>query len=651
MFPVLRLRTGANMDFPTEAEVRAGIETYNRFVADTWSYLQGELDARVAKAGKELAESNDRIKEIERIKLDLESPPQLRFDGALASPGRLKVIFALPGAGSWTLRIRARVVVGWPFSRRGSIIELDIKRLRIKARIDVERQSPIAVELIDSQVEVELGDVQIGASNFLLKLFSGLLSFFLEVIESTIEDLVRKALEDGLPDRRDVETMAKLGLADQAIEVPDETPDLTGLDETAAAVATRIAGAHMPYGTVLNLLVPKDSPDGDPVGIIKVQDSAIWTGFFLAGEVYRYMVTREQGALANISKALDGIDRLIHLTGEDGLLSRLLIPLSATEAVRDLEEEMEYMNHQAWLFTSGDYRCLGHVTRDQYAGAFLGAGLAAVLLDGQGEEADLRDQARQIIIQMASYLDDRHFCPCEATVDPESGNRLTSVVYLTNPQHLLAILRLASHLDPDRFAERYEELYPIWSLQWLFAWAPSLDPHSSYFKFNLSHSMALLLLLPEIADKPGRRERLAQWLPIMRNAIRYHANAYFNLIELIAADEDDADLSRPRAEIEHETRHLVADAFERPPTISKTSADDFPDVVKVEYRGLSGEGRPETIAKMPVAVARRPGADFVWQRSPFLLRVVWSKVPKDPAIGPPRIDQTLPFWMARRLGL
>jgi hypothetical protein len=641
------------MDFPTEAEVRAGIETYNRFVAETWSYLQDELDARVAKAGKGLAESNDRIKQIERIALDLKSPPQLRFDGALDSPGRLKVVFALPGDGSWTVRVRGRVVVGWPFSKRGSIIELHIKRLRIKAQINIERRSATSLRLVDSQVEVELGDVQIGASNFLLKLFSGLLSFFLEAIEGTIEDMARQALADGLPDSRDVEAIEKLGLADRPIEVPDETPDLTELDETAAAVAARIVQAHMPYGTVLNSLVAKGNPDDAPVGYSKLQDSAIWTGFFLAGEVYRYLVTHEQQALDNVRKALDGIGRLIHLTGEDGLLSRLLILLSATEMVRMLEEEMVEMGHQAWLFTSSDgHRCLGHVTRDQYAGVFLGAGLAAVLLDGEGEEeTELRNQARQIVIEMASYLEAHHFCPGEATVDPDTGRRPTSVVYLTNPQHLLAILRLASHLDPDRFAESYEALLPIWSVQWLFAWAPSLDPHSSYFKFNLSHSMALLLLLPEIADKPGYRDRLAQWLPIVRRAIRYHANAYFSLVELIAADGGDTDLSRARAEIEHEARHLITGAFQRPPVVSPTSPDDFPDVEKVEFRGLSGEDRPETIAKMPVDVAQRPGADFVWQRSPFLLRVVWPEFSEDPAIRPPGVDQTLPFWMARRLGL
>jgi hypothetical protein len=641
------------MDFPSEAEVRAGIETYNRFVADTWSYLQEEIDGRVAKAGKELAESNDRIKEIERIKLDLKSPPEIRFEGALASPGRLKVTFALPGDGSWTLRARARVAGRWLFSRRGKIIEVDIKRLRIKAWIDIERQSPIELKLVKSDVEVELGDVQISASNFILKLFTGLISLFLEVIEGTIEDLARQALADGLPDSRDIEAIEKYGIADRPIEVPDSTPDLSGLDQDAAAVAARIVESHMPYGTVLNSLVPKDQPDGNPVGYAKLQDSAIWTGFFLAGEVFRYLVNGNQEALANIGTALDGINNLIQTTGEDGLLSRLRIPLSATKMVRALEDEMEEMDHQAWLFTSSDeHRCLGHVTRDQYAGVFLGAGLAAVLLGGEGEEETrLRDQARQIVLRMASYLDAHHFCPGEATVDPDIGRRPTSVVYLTNPQHFLAILGLASRLDPERFSEKYEELYPIWSLQWLFAWAPSLDPHSSYFKFNLSHSMAWLLLLPEIAGEPGRRARLAQWLPIVRNAIRYHANAYFSLVELIAADGDETELSRPQAEIEHETRHLIAGMFQRPPVISQTSPGDYPGIETVEFRGLSGEGRAETIARQPVDITRRPGADFLWQRSPFLLRVVWPVVPEDPAIRSPGIDQTLPFWMARRLGL
>ncbi len=60
---------------------------------------------------------------------------------------------------------------------------------------------------------------------------------------------------------------------------------------------------------------------------------------------------------------------------------------------------------------------------------------------------------------------------------------------------------------------------------------------------------------------------------------------------------------------------------------------------------------PVPVVNMPVPVVKSPGADSLWQRSPFNLQVVWGTVPTDPAIRPPGIDVTLPYWMARSMGV
>lgn len=138
---------------------------------------------------------------------------------------------------------------------------------------------------------------------------------------------------------------------------------------------------------------------------------------------------------------------------------------------------------------------------------------------------------------MAAYLVERLFCPTEAQADPASGVKLTSTAYLLDPVQILAVLQLARHLDPARFGETFERFFPIWSVQWFFQWLQALDPHDSYFKFNLEHAAAYLLLTLE--DDPERRARLALGFRAVRRIVKNHANPWFNLVELAALEGDD----------------------------------------------------------------------------------------------------------------
>lgn len=631
------------MRFPDRSEVEAGLDAYNRFLAGVWSSKQDEFAARLAKAAQKLVEEEERVREIDKLEIDLASPPRLGFDGALDEPGRLRVLFRLPGSESWSFRIRARIVVGWPFSRRGNLIEVAVKRLQVTAEAELDRSSPVAASFVSSQVQVKLGDVNIDASNFLLKIFSRLLSFFFDVLDRVVERLAREALAGSLPDADAVRAIEALGLAAEPVTFPGPPPDLASLEERARGVSARVADRHMPFGSVLNTLVSRDDPEGEAQGYIQFEDSAIWTGHLLAGELFRHQVTGEAAALESVRRALDGVASLARLTEVSGLLSRVRVPLSEEAVVAALDEERRRAGHEDRLFTSadGEYRSIGHITRDQYAGAFLGTALAAVHLD----DGELREKAREVVLEMASYLVEQHFCPTEATVDPVTGTRLASVTYVANPGQVLAILQAARKLDPERFGAAFEALFPVWSIQWLFAWLQTLDPVGSYYKFNLEHSAAFLLLLLE--DDADRRTQLTHGLRAIRGPLRYHAQAYFNLVEL--ATLGDEELSRPRPEIEEETRQLLGQAFERPLFITKSDLGDDPAVEKVVFRGLSGE-EEERIAARVVDVPRRPGTDFLWQRTPFALEVVWT-VPEDPAMRSPNVDLVLPYWLARKLGL
>ena len=632
------------MQFPSAAESEAGLRAYNAFLAEVWSFKQAEIEASLAAAARELAEGEDKIRAIERLEPRFDAPPELRFEGDIDRPGRLRVVFALPGGEGWGLFLRARLKLPFPFG--SPRLDVHLRKLRVEARLELDRRSPLDITLAGNSVDVIFDDLKLDSSNFLVKIVARLASGILELLESLIERVARKQLEDLLPDPEGLQRLRDLGLGDVPVDFAAPPPDLAALEDPAKAVARRLREEQMPWSTVLNGLVPPDAPDAAPEGFRQFEDSAIWTGHFLAGEVLRHELTGDPEALENITAALDGLEALTRLTDETGQLSRVRVPLGETEIVAALDAERVRAGHQDRLFTSVDerFRAIGHITRDQYTGALLGTGIAATRLP----DGPLRERARGLALEMVDYLVRHKFCPTEAVADPATGRKGTSVTYIAHPTQVLAALQLGRTLDPQRYAERYAAFEPAWAVQWLFQWLPSLDVHDSYFKFNLEHAAAWLLLGLE-TDR-DRRAHLAQGLQVVRHAIRHHANAWFNLVELLTLGDfgDDA-LSRPRREIEAETRHVLAQAFERSPVIEPISLRGDAEIETVVHRKL-GSDRTEEIARRPVDVRRRPGTDFLWQRSPFALDVVWD-LPEDLRIRPPGIDLTLPFWLARRLGL
>jgi hypothetical protein len=382
--------------FPSKDEVQTGVDAYNRFVQRVWDAKQEEIALRArAEAEKRLREEK-RAPRLEWIELNLAAAPRVEFAGNVDRPGPMTVTFRLPGKDSWSVRIKIRMRAGF-FS---STAKLTVDRLRIVATLDLERTSPFEARLLDTKIKVDLGDVKVDASNFLLKVLRVPVNVLLDILRGTIEGMVRDTLADNLPDPKAVRAIEQLGLGTEPVAFPDPAPTLTDFDADARAVSARIAQAHTPWDTVLLTLVPRSDPDAAPAGYLRYEDSAIWTGHFLAAEVFRFEVTRDATALANAARMLDGLASLIRLTGEPGLLSRVQIPLSETEIVARLDADAKSTGDADVLFTSvdGKYRSIGKITRDQYAGAFLGAAVAATWL----EEGELRERARDIVRTMAA---------------------------------------------------------------------------------------------------------------------------------------------------------------------------------------------------------------------------------------------------------
>lgn len=634
-------------DFATQAEVEAGLEAYNRYFAEVWSSKQDEVRARLSNLSRELTRQEKRIQEIEDFTLDLESPPELRFEGATDSVGRMKVLFALPGSGAWKIRIKARMRV-LPWTSEGSLLNIRIQRLRAAAEVEIDRTSPTQASLIHTRVSVKLQDIDLEAPSFLARIFARRLSFLLDLLKDLAEEQIRDVLRDSLPDAQRIRALQNLGLASEVPTYPEEPADLGEFEPQAIKISQRIFDHHLPFGTILSTLVPTNNIDGGAVGYQQFEDSATWTGHFLAAEIYRHKVTQDPQALENIRKALGGMRQLLHLTDDPGQLSRVVVPLEKTDTVQALDAECHARGQEERLFTSvdGKYRSIGHISRDQYMGAFLGIGWVALRV---GDE-ELRAEARVIALEMVEYIISHLFCPTEAVADTDTGIKFTSCNFLLNPVQMLAILQLARRLDAKKYGALYDQLYPMWSVQWVFQWLQSLDPHHSYRKFNLEHAAALLLLALE--DEPKKHTRLALGFRMVRQAVKNHANPYFDLVELETMGNNPDLLTRPREELNAEIQYLVAQSFKRAPLIEEVDLSQDSNLESVEIGGIARDDKKtRTLSRQPVYIMHRPGADFLWRNSPFNLRVAGSDPPENPAIRPPNVDLTLAFWIARKLGL
>ena len=116
--------------FPTDQELTAGAKAYNRFIEELWRSKQGELEARAAKAAKELIEENDRIKDIQELVLRFGDPPVMILERI--DPDHIKIGFKIPARNGWGVSFKARVRKSLPFSGDWHTVGVEIKGLRAR---------------------------------------------------------------------------------------------------------------------------------------------------------------------------------------------------------------------------------------------------------------------------------------------------------------------------------------------------------------------------------------------------------------------------------------------------------------------------------------------------------------------------------------
>ncbi|MBI5086723.1 MAG: hypothetical protein HZB13_19270 [Acidobacteria bacterium] len=384
---------------------------------------------------------------------------------------------------------------------------------------------------------------------------------------------------------------------------------LRGAEPDALAIHERIRDRHMPYSTVMDPVFA--SADSEEItGYTRCGDSAIWTGHYLAAESYRWSVTRSPEAKANIMEALNGIRKLVDVTGTD-VLARCAVPIDSPWASGIISEESPHGIRIGSVNGQG-YYWVGNTSRDQYSGVFFGLTVTWNLVDDQL----VHDWVSMLATRMLDRLLEDHWL-----VRMPEGEITTS--FIGRPDQQLSLLKLGRRLNPKRFENSYKVLANSAAQTVIIPiFVESRDPYGSYFKFNLAHINLYNLLTS--GDNSWIRRGYVNAFDVVRHATEDHQNAFFDMIDTAVNGNNAARDQRVRDNLEA--------------WLQRPSRDFWKDLRPVYPASLDDENR----AWLVIPVVERTPTDFLWQRSPYqLYGGLYGQIE---SAG---IDYILPYWMAR----
>lgn len=382
------------------------------------------------------------------------------------------------------------------------------------------------------------------------------------------------------------------------------------LRRTALDVRTRLLDRHRPHGLILDPIFA--APDSDEiVAYSRGGDSAIWSGHFLAAEVYRYLALRTDESWHSMIDAVRQMRKLVDVTGTN-LLARVCLPADSPWAESVASEERNNGIYESTL-DGKPHIWVGNTSRDQYLGFLFGLSVAFEWIYDEG----IRAEIREIVTRAVEFLLDKDW----AVRMPDGS---ISTVFWHRVDQRLAILQVGRQVNDDRFSGPYRRdrltgsarMLPVIGLE-------VLDDHSSYFKFNLIAIAMFSLIRSELSDT--HRGRYLTAYRVFRRTVDDHANAHFNMIDHAL---EGADARRDRETVElllAWTRRPIRDYF-------------------VDYRGeIPSCGEDKACEVIPVE--DRVRTDFVWQRSPFQIYGGGGGFIENPGV-----DFLLPYWMGRAYG-
>jgi len=480
--------------------------------------------------------------------------------------------------------------------------------LRVSLRVSGESVEDIASPGLDGssaeagypemEVEVGLGGnvsitlERVGAVSAALALK---VTFSLPAISPLPEAL--GMLEHGLP--RKWGDPAEIGGG----ATPPPPPDVD-YATPAALIESGTSAHHTPNGTVFSIQhevaglhagLPLPEPHKPaPEHYALEEDSAIWTGHYLAAEAFRHAATGSAEALARVKSVLAGIQLLFDVTTDSvmqeggrrspsnvrGIFARSALPLDSPmkwgEAQVAIENGRWYYEKPegGWDVTVGTQK--RHFPSYVEVFAFLsrragpgipvhaltqasvvpvgrvwrgtGCGNRCGSLTAHQDHPVSRDQYSGVFMGLFAA----HQLVQDPVVKETAKGLITQMLtcllehnwnvplppdghictsYIGNFNHQMAFLRIGATVDQEAFGPVYEEFKNAAELTWLPIWGSIIDPIPQYYKFNLAHAVVWPTLFAE--DDETLRQKFFIGYNMLRRATAHHRNAYFNLLRIL----------------------------------------------------------------------------------------------------------------------
>jgi len=386
-------------------------------------------------------------------------------------------------------------------------------------------------------------------------------------------------------------------------------------------------------------------------------DSAIFSGFYLAGAVYRFRTTGEASDLQAAFEAARGLHILTHISGTPGVIARCAFPAARAAQWRYPEVWQERIDNGYVYESSADIPDIGdpsacypvmiyytRATRDQLTGILYGIGVALAELDPDdysGETApgviEVRDILQEVIRAVWGRLESTGFVIRDQ--EGKTGTTASLVTGLLRLQ-LLAVYRAALEGREGVEEKEYKRINRLYARA--FARAFSLNDGDAaalfnrgslldgYYSYNLRFARSFAVHLLE--KDPRRRDTVVDYM--QKHVWRYvqdHRNTHFIFLYAAAS----GDLSR-MDEAARSLRELSLRPL-RNWSSPLHGINYYPPRPVLLYGDVSD-------FVVPVHL-REPTGYFIWQRDPFQTGDgPINTEGLDEAIG---VDFILPYWMGR----
>ena len=393
-----------------------------------------------------------------------------------------------------------------------------------------------------------------------------------------------------------------------------------------------IANFHMPEDMIMSTWF-NSTQGGVPTSYAVDYDSAEWTGHYLMAEACRYAWNERNGnsaqcndALANIQRALHGIDIILHVAPNGGM-ARYAWPIA--DYPGDPDHLADNFYRSTWNGT--DYIYEDDTSRDMHNGVMMGLGLTFLLVNDTG----IRTVAKTLVETLLDYLISHGWLYVDPNGDPNGTDLGPGFwVFGTSGIWTLAYLKVGALVNPEKYAALYRKC--AIDLDYVhrgqFPQSTRMNVISEYFGLLLEWETLFPLILLE--NDTSLRNMFIEY--IQRNVYdltKYDRNAEFNMFW--CAINNITQESSPNANVIGDIGDCLMryyTAIQRfpgrgvnldQPDLRNPTADRWTDFFDSEagqvlYPFANSIFEFQNISKTALTPDLRPFCDYLWSYSPYL---------------------------------